>query len=206
MSVRSVLLFVALAIAFAVGPAVGVAATSDPRQKLQEAELLFETKNRPLRAEVLIQEAIQALQQGQDWQWLGHGYREYGDLLTSEAVARLERVYRRDGFRDRSITFDNRHARAADFYRMALESYQRAESANLLAPQYDALTNLYFNMGLSSHQLGQDEAACTYYLKMVEAADRNRALNPSIAPPAEKIEAVVAAYRKASGCAVPSSN
>ena len=152
-----------------------VAATVDPRQKLEDAEVLFMSTNRTLPAEGLILEAIVIFQQRQDWQWLGHAYR--------------------DGFRDKDITFDNRLARAADFYRMALESYKKAEGANVAASQYDALTNLYLNMGLSSHQLGLVADACVYYAKMVEAAQNNRVLHPTTAPSQSSTDAMASAVR-----------
>ena len=188
------------AVTFSGCAAVGVAATSDPIRKLQDAEVLFMSKNRPLPAEALIREAIPIFQQRKDWQWLGHAYREYGDLLKSASVARLEPIYRRYGFRDRSITFDNRLEKAADFYRLALGSYKNAESANLQASQYDALTNLYLNMGLSSHELGENLAACEYYSKMVESADKNRQLHPSVAPAKEIVRRMAMTVRAASGC------
>ena len=186
--------------------AVGVAATPDPRQKLEDAQVLFDSKNRPLPAEGLILEAIKIFEQRQDWQWLGHSYREYGDLLKSDAVARLESMYRRDGFRDKTITWENHLDRALEFYRMALESYKRAELPNVQASQYDALTNLYLNMGISSHALGLDADACSYYSQMIDAADKNRALHPSMAPSPTQVERVVSHARAAAHCGETSPN
>jgi tetratricopeptide (TPR) repeat protein len=187
--------------------AVGVVQSGDPLRKLEDAEVLFESKDRPGPAEILIQEAVQIYRQRQDWLGLGHAYRAYGDLLKSASIAKWEGVYRRYGFRDKTITFDNRLEKAAEFYRMALESFGRAEEGLLESSRYDQLTNLYFNMGLTHHYLGEDTAACSYYSKSVEAAEQNRRQNPTIAPPEATISRAITAARNASNCgATPPNN
>src|SRR5208283_3828302 len=123
---------------------VGIVATSDPLIKLNDAEVLFVRRDRPLPAERLIQEATAIYRERDDPHGLGNSYREYGDLLESPAVARYEGIYRRDGFIDKSITFDSRLAKATEFYTKALEYYQIAEKQELAAGKYDALTNVYY--------------------------------------------------------------
>lgn len=87
---------------------------------------------------MLIRQAI-AIHEGKgDVHGLGHAHRTYGDLLRSAAIVNWEKVYRRDGFRDSSITFDNRLEKASDFYRKALTYYQRAETGHKQAGKYDA--------------------------------------------------------------------
>jgi tetratricopeptide (TPR) repeat protein len=197
---RSVQMRLCLGVLLWSSVAMVLAATPDPKQQLQEAQRLFVAKNRPLPAEALIQEAMSALQRQQDWHWLGHAYREYGDLLKSDAVSRLEKVYRRDGFRDSRITFDHRLEKAAEFYRLALVEYRKAEATEQQSSQYDALTNLYFNMGLSSHELGEDAAACDYFSKMVDAAVKNRDLHAAGAPSEESVRAMARSAQKSARC------
>ena len=124
----------------------GIVATSDPGAKLNDAEDLFNRQERPLPAERLIREAIAVSQARDDPRELGNGYRDYGDLLTSPAIIKWEKVYRRDGFQDKSITFENRFEKASEFYRKALVSYRRAAERERNAGKYDVLTNVYFNM------------------------------------------------------------
>src|SRR5260370_20406090 len=88
---------------------VGIVSTSDAGMKLNDAEVLFLRKNRPVPAEKLIQEALVIYQERDDPHGLGNAHREYGDLLKSAAVVSWEPSYRKSGgFLDKSITFDNR--------------------------------------------------------------------------------------------------
>src|ERR1700716_1726911 len=105
---------------------VGIVSASDPSIKLNDAAVLFSSKNRPVPAEKLIQEALSIYQERDDPHGLGNAHREYGDLLKSSAVVSWEPSYRRSGFLDKSIIFDNRLAKASEHYAMALEYYRRA--------------------------------------------------------------------------------
>ena len=69
---------------------VGVVDSPDPLAKLNDAENLFSEKNRPVPAELLIQEAIVIYRNRDDSHGLGNANREYGDLLESQAVVRWE--------------------------------------------------------------------------------------------------------------------
>ena len=161
---------------------VGIVATSDPLAKLNDAEDLFMRQDRPLPAERLIREAIAIYEERNDSHGLGNAHREYGDLLRSPAILKWENVYRRDGFQNKSITFENRFEKAADFYREALDYYGRAEQQHKQAAKYDELTNVYFNMAWSSYRLDQRDKACTYYDQAVQAYNENLRLNPSAKP------------------------
>ena len=158
---------------------VGIVSTEDPLAKLNDAEVLIQQKNRPVPAEKLIQEAIAIYQSTDDLHGLGNAYREYGDLLRSFAVVRWEPQYRRYGFLDKSITFDNRLVKATDFYGKALESYERAVPKLREAGRYDALTNVYFNMAWSHRALEATAQACADFDHTVEAYTENMKRNPS---------------------------
>jgi tetratricopeptide (TPR) repeat protein len=161
---------------------VGIVATGDPLTKLNDAEDLFMRQDRPLPAERLIREAMAIYEQRGDQHGLANANRQYGDLLRSSAVQKWEKVYRRDGFQDKSITFDNRLEKATEFYRKALTYYGSAEQQHQQAGKYDALTNVYFNAAWSHLQVGEREKACGYYDKTIQAYDENVRRNPGAKP------------------------
>lgn len=161
---------------------VGIVATDDPLAKLNDAEDLFERQDRPLPAERLIREAMAIYEQRGDQHGLANANREYGDLLRSPAILKWEKVYRRDGFQDKSITFENRLEKASEFYRKAITYYERAEQQHQQAGKYDALTNVYFSAAWSHLQVGERERACDYYDKTIQAYDENIRRSPAAKP------------------------
>jgi tetratricopeptide (TPR) repeat protein len=161
---------------------VGIVATSDPLTKLNDAQVLFMQKNRPVPADKLINEAIATYQSKDDAHGLGNAYREYADFLRSSAVVRWEPQYRRDGFFDRSVTFDNRLEKVREFYRTALESYTRAVPQLIEAGRYDALTNVYFNMAWVHLALEEKQLACEDFDRTLDAYLLNMQHNPTAKP------------------------
>jgi tetratricopeptide (TPR) repeat protein len=113
-------------------------------------------------------------------------------------------VYRRDGFLDKAITFENRFTKASDFYRRALTYYQRAEQEHRKAEKYDALTNVYFNMAWSHWILGEGNEACSYYDRTLEAYNETIRRNPVIKPYAPpgygSVSDLVASQKRRAGC------
>jgi tetratricopeptide (TPR) repeat protein len=161
---------------------VGIVSSDNPLTKLNDAEVLFVQKDRPLPAERLILEAIGIYQRNDDAHGLGNAYREYADLLRSPAVARHEDIYRRDGFADRSITFDTRLEKANDFYHRALEYYHTAAAQLGQSGRFDALTNLYFNIAWVNIALGQHDQACAAFDQTLQAYNENMRVNPTAKP------------------------
>ena len=184
--------------------AMGVIATSDPHTKLNDAEELFISQNRPLPAERLIREAMAIYQERDDPHGLGNANREYGDLLKSPAVAKWEMVYRRDGFQDKSIEFDNRFAKASEFYRRAITYYQRAEQQHRDNGAFDALTNVYYNMATSHNKLGERDQACVYYDRTLEAYNetirQNSTAKPYAPPGYGSVSNLVASDKRRAEC------
>ena len=181
--------------------AFGVVESSDPLVKLNDAEDLFMRQDRPLPAERLIREAIAIYQERDDALGLGHAHREYGDLLRSPAVAKWEKVYRRDGFQDKTVTFDNRLAKASEFYRKALMHYERAEQQFRETGKYDALTNVYFNMAWSHYMLDDRGKACGYYDRTIDAYNENMRRNPSAKPyGGGSMSDIVSSAKRRAGC------
>lgn len=183
---------------------VGIVATSDPGTKLSDAEELFKRQERPLPAERLIREAITIYQDRDDPRGQGMAYSMYGDLLRSYAVAKWEKVYRRDGFQDKFVTFDNRMTKATEFYKTAITYYERAAHQFRESGKYDALTNVYFNMGHTYSELDEREKACDSYDHTVEAYKANLGHNPSakpyVPPGAGSVLDSIAAIKRQLGC------
>jgi tetratricopeptide (TPR) repeat protein len=188
---------------------VGIVASSDPLVKLNDADYLFIRENRPVPAEILIQEATVIYEERDDPHGLGNANREYGDFLRSQAVVNWETAYRRNGFFDKSVTFDNRLAKASEHYTKALEYLRVAETRELAAGKFDALTNVYYNMGWSHLALGAKEEACADFDRTLRAYDKNMQENPSAHPHESKLgtipETIAAAKRRADCGVVPAT-
>jgi tetratricopeptide (TPR) repeat protein len=181
----------------------GIVATSDPLAKLDDAEHLFVSYGRPVPAERLIREAIAIYQERDDPHGLGNAHRAYGDLLRSPAVAKWEQAYRRDGFQDKTVSFDNRFVKASEYYSKALDYYRRAEPQHRASETYDALTNLYYNMANSHYRLNERDLACGYYDKTLAAYNENIRRNPNAKPyvPANSsIAALIESAKRRAGC------
>lgn len=182
---------------------VGVVDSADPLVKLNDAAFLFEREDRPVPAQTLIVEAIQVYQKRDDPHGLGNANREYADFLMSAAVFNWRRVYKRGGFYDPSVTYDNRLDKAKEYYTKALTYYLLAETQELAAGKYDALTNVYYNEAVSNLALGRPQEACTYYDRALEAYNENMRLNPSAHPRGTGTLTVpksVSERKKAAGC------
>jgi tetratricopeptide (TPR) repeat protein len=176
---------------------VGVVDSPNPLVKLNDAEILFMYKNRPVPAETLILEAMTAYQKLDDPHGLGSANREYGDFLRSQAVVNWERAYSRHGFFDRAVTYENRLEKAKEHYSKALEYYRVAEAQELAAGKYDALTNLYYNMGWSNLALGARDEACSDFDRSLQAFQENMRREPSAHPQGSVPELLATARSKA---------
>lgn len=137
--------------------AMGVPATSDPREKMGWAANLYERQNRPLPAERLILEAKEIYQEKNDELGLAESYRQYAFFLESKTVERWESHYRKVGFLDKSISYDAR-------YEKAIEYLQRARDIYVKNAKYDALTNIDLVMGNTFIEyIGDQSKACQCY-------------------------------------------
>jgi tetratricopeptide (TPR) repeat protein len=182
---------------------IGVVDSPDPLVKLNDAAYLFEKENRPVPAQTLILEATEIYQKRNDPHGLGNASREYGDFLRSAAVFNWRAAYRRGGFADPSITYDNRLEKASEYYRKALAYYRLAETQELAAAKYDALTNVYYNMALSNMALGAQKEACVDYDRALQAYNDNMQRNPTAHPQGTQAGTVpesIAAAKKRADC------
>jgi tetratricopeptide (TPR) repeat protein len=182
---------------------VGVVDSPDPLVKLNDAAYLFGKENRPVPAETLIVEATAIYQKRNDPHGLGNANREYGDFLRSAAVFNWRAAYSHGGFSDPSITYDNRLEKASEYYTKALAYYRLAETQELAAGKYDALTNVYYNMALSNFALGARDEACADYDRALQAYQDNMQRNPTAHPhgtPAGTVPESIAAAKKGADC------
>lgn len=157
-----------------------VASTSDPWQKLSDAEVLYQERGRPLPAEKLIREAIEIFESKKDTRRAAASYLTYGELLSSRIVASREASYRRDGFYDRSLTFDGRIAKATEYYRRSIDLYTEAEDSTRKSGEFDSLTNIYIRRSHANLYLKQQAEACSDLNKAKVAAEENVRRNPGV--------------------------
>lgn len=132
---------------------IGIIASSDPKVKLNDAASLLYEQDRPLPAQRLIFEAIAIYKTSGDEHGLGLAHINYADLLRSASIVsgRESKLFRESTsqktyFFDKSITFDNRLQKSSEYYQMAIEHLNNSENNLIQKNQYDALTNVYFNI------------------------------------------------------------
>ena len=184
--------------------ATPVEPNADPLTKLNNAELLFRQQDQPVPAEKLIREAMDIYKERDDAHGLGNAYREYADLLRSNAVSgRWAEYYREHGFQDRTVTYENRIAKSSEYYAKALRYYSRAEAQLQQAKKFGPLTNVYFNIATSYYQLGNKEKACAYFDRTLDAYEENVRRNPGARPysPTGSVPGLVNSLKKKAGCA-----
>lgn len=119
-----------------------VPTTSDPKQKIADAYWLFDEKQRPLRAEPLIIDAIKIYQNNNDTSGLAEGYIAYGIFLRSYAVERYRERYQEKGFIDTSVTYENRYVKSIEYFEKSEEIFKNTK-------EFDKLTNVYLHMGFT---------------------------------------------------------
>ena len=150
----------------------GIVATSDPDVKLEDALVLFGQYNRPLPAERLIREAIAIYEERKDQAGLGKAYQTYGIFFGSRCVTNWQHVYRRDGFLDRTVKFEDRFAKAVEYLERSLPLLREAEL-------FDGLTGTYYHLGFALNATGQHDRGCAALDASLEAYHENMARNPT---------------------------
>jgi len=182
----------------------GVVESSDPGVKLSDAQILYSEQQRPLIAERLIRQAIGIYEERGDSLGLGHAHRTYAQLLRSPSIVKWEKFYRENGFQNKSVTFENRFAKSNEYFGKALEYYKKAETQFREAGQFDALTNVYYNMGYSYQMVDDRANSCRAFDQSAEANAENVRRNPNtkvrIPSGYKSFAEVVASAKKQAGC------
>ncbi len=151
---------------------VGVVATSDPRVKLSDADLLFDRQDRPLIAERLIHEAIEICQTNSDQECLAEAYRTYGFFFRSPSLAgHWSKIYKERGFRDKSATFETRYIKSIEYFKKARDIYSRLQ-------KFDHLTNVDLNIGFTYELMEERALACRAFDESVANYRENLRRNP----------------------------
>jgi tetratricopeptide (TPR) repeat protein len=152
--------------------------TSDPTQKLRDAETLFAQKDRPLIAERLIREALSISERQNDQFGVANAYRTYGFFFRSSSVSgSWADYYRKHGFLESSVTWETRLDASIRFFQQAAEIYDRLS-------RYDASTNVYLNMGHTYTLIRDRERACVAFSKTLDRYRENIRVNPTARPQA----------------------
>lgn len=130
-----------------------VPVSSDPKTKLGWATALLEEQDRPLPAERLIREAIEIYQTQNDELGLAEGYRKYGVFFRSASVKRYEDVYRKEGFLDKTTTFDQRLDKSIEYFDKSRELFEKLHV-------YDKVSNVDLNLAWVYEEKGDRKLAC----------------------------------------------
>ena len=159
---------------------IGVIETSDPAQKLRDAEVLYDKEDRPLIAERLIQEAIEIYQSKNDKQGLADAYSQYGFLLRSHSVSGTwAAFYRQRGFLDKSVTFDTRYLKSVGYFEIATSLFAEQQ-------RFDRATNASLNQGYSYVLMANNTEACRSFDRAHGYYEDNIRLNPDAKPSVPK--------------------
>jgi hypothetical protein len=150
--------------------AMGVVATSDPRQELGNAVALFD-HGRPLPAERMITDAIAQCEKTDNRQCLGEAYRVYGLFFQSAAVTEYKVQYQKYGFLDKSAAWDTRYQASIVYFRKAT-AIARDKGA------YDALSNIYYLTGRSFASMHDMDSACVEMAESLHAHEEFQRKNP----------------------------
>lgn len=150
--------------------AVGVVASSNPQQKLADADGLLD-QGRPLPAERLITEAVQLCTTAGDQLCLADAYRGYGLFFMSPALASQKDRYVTQGFRDTTATYEQRYVKANEYLEKSRAIYTQAG-------RFEVVTNLNLNRGFAYEMAGDKPAACQAYGESLAASQENARLKP----------------------------
>ncbi|MGY2272157.1 MULTISPECIES: hypothetical protein [Pseudomonas] len=150
--------------------AAGVVASSNPQQKLADADALLD-QGRPLPAERLIVEAVQLCTTAGDQLCLADAYRGYGLFFMSSALASQKDRYVSQGFLDATATYQQRFVKANEYLEKSRAIYAQAA-------RFEVVTNLNLNRGFAFEMAGDKSAACQAYGDSLAASQENTRLKP----------------------------
>lgn len=151
--------------------AVGVVATSDPREELGNALALFD-HGRPLPAERMIVDAIAQCEKTNDDVCIGKAYRVYGLFFQSAAVTEYRVQYQKYGFLDKTATWDTRY-QASIFY------FRKAGAIAQDTNHYDVLSNIHYLTGKDFALMHDIESACVEFAQSLDAHEEFQRRNPA---------------------------
>ncbi|MBI2307431.1 MAG: hypothetical protein HYU78_09020 [Rhodocyclales bacterium] len=147
--------------------------TSDPAEKLAWATELIDKQNRPLPAEKLIAESIDIYNSRRDELGLAQAYRMYGLFYKSATVNQWQEYYKKNGFRDRTVTFENRLNKAIEYFDNSRDLLQKNGDVH-------TITNVYLQMAFTYELMDNKGAACAAYDSSLKSEQANSKSNPDL--------------------------
>jgi tetratricopeptide (TPR) repeat protein len=150
-----------------------VPATNDPDKKIAFSYILFDEQQRPLPAEQLIRESIEAYNQENNEIGLGEAYRAYGFFFRSPAVKKWQKHYETKGFLDNSATYENRYDKSIEYFEQSVRLFVKNK-------KYDRVTNVYLNMGFTYEFAGKNDKACEAYKASLNSIAKFEKDNPGV--------------------------
>ena len=179
--------------------AVGVPMTYNPEKKLSYARVLFNNYDRPLPAEPLIFEAIEIYKRNHDEIGLANAYLTYAYFLQSPSLLNYEKGYRKFGFEDETVFFDNRYEKALEYWDRSLRLFEKNT-------RYAEASNVYYNIGRLQFMIFKNkEEACKNYSKSISSNKKYSEFYPNPAVVLDSrfnsFEEYINALKKEVGCA-----
>ncbi|MHC8310935.1 hypothetical protein ACYZUC_15125 [Pseudomonas sp. GT1P32] len=178
--------------------AVGVVSSSDPHQKLADADALLD-QNRPLPAERLIVEALAICKTTSDPLCFADAYRTYGLFFMSPTLRQWETHYTTNAFLEPDATFATRYVKSNEYFEKSRAIYAQAG-------QFEVVTNINLNRGFAYEMAADTRLACQAYNDSLNASKENSRLKPGaiIQVPAKygTFENYIAIQKSRAGCAV----
>lgn len=174
-----------------------VPVTNDPMKKLAWASELFDRQQRPLPAEKLIVEAIDICSKENNVNCLGKANLTYGFFFRSPSIVKWEKIYKENGFIDKTANYANRLIKSKEYIESAITYYDRANN-------FGALTNAYLNLGFSYYFLKEHEKECEPYKMSLEfnlkAIEANPELPTSLPQGVSSYKEYIEIQQKRAGC------
>lgn len=125
----------------------------------------FLNQKQPAKAEGLIQEALKEFQETKNLRGLSETYRMYGVFFISKSVEDSAQVFQRDGFLEKTATFDTRRQVAVYYFEKSRDLLVQNGDPRLLLP------NVYHMLGDTNMKLGKRTEACEAF-RAAQTADR----------------------------------
>ncbi len=172
-------------------------AGGDPNQKLTDAQRLFDKDDKPVPAEVLIRDAIDAFTAAKDHAGLADAYRTYGLFFRCASVEKWRAHYEKKKFLEPNTAFWDRYDRSIDYLNKA-----EIEFSDL--NRNDELANLEKEKARTYYFAGDIPNACAAYDESVAFYAKHRLAHPKdekVLPPGYgSYEAYIRSLKKAAKC------
>jgi tetratricopeptide (TPR) repeat protein len=139
--------------------------TKDPAVMLTWASEEFSSKDDPIAAEELLQQALQIYRKKMDRLGQAEAYRQYGLFLRSTAVGKFKDHYNTIGFLDESVKYSNRYEKSLEYFtksRAIFEEHKR----------YDVVSAIDVSMAKTYDIMDRREEACAAFSRSIESHAR----------------------------------